>query len=72
MFISRSYNKTIRININADYFDFETNTRKTLKPKFDANGVDDAGQLWGRGLIPCHLATACSQVVAKYLPIPQQ
>ena len=45
MFISRSYNKTIRININADYFDFEANTRRTLKPKFDANGVDDAGPL---------------------------
>jgi hypothetical protein len=36
--------------MNADYFDFEANTRKsswkTRKPKFDANGVDDAGPLF--------------------------
>ena len=38
--------KQLAFNINADYFDFETNTRRTLKPKFDANGVDDAGPLF--------------------------
>ena len=31
--------------MNTDSFDFESNTRRTLKPKFDANGVDDAGPL---------------------------
>ena len=38
--------KQLEFNINADYFDFEVNTRRTLKPKFDANGVDDAGPLF--------------------------
>jgi hypothetical protein len=33
-------------NINADYFDFESNSRRTLKPKFDANGVDSEGPLF--------------------------
>ena len=46
MLINWSYNKTIRININTDYFDFEPNSRRTLKPKFDANGVDDGGPLF--------------------------
>ncbi len=46
LFISRSNNKTIRINTNTDYFDFEQNTRRTFKPKFDTNGVDDAGMLF--------------------------
>jgi hypothetical protein len=32
--------------INTDYFDFEASTRRTLKPKLDANGVDDAGPLF--------------------------
>jgi hypothetical protein len=45
MFISRSYNKQLEFNINADYFDFEANSRRTLRPKFDANGVEDAGPL---------------------------
>ncbi len=31
--------------MNTDYFDFESNTSRALKPKFDANGVDDAGPL---------------------------
>jgi len=31
--------------VNTNYFDFESNTRRTLKPKFDANGVGDAGPL---------------------------
>ncbi len=30
-------------NINADYFDFESNTKRTLESRFVANGVDDAG-----------------------------
>ncbi len=29
--------------MNANYFDFETNTKRSSKPKFDANGDDDAG-----------------------------
>ena len=29
-----------------DYFDFEANARRTLKPKFDSDGVDDAGPLF--------------------------
>ena len=33
--------KQLEFNINADYFDFEANTRRTFKPKFDANGVED-------------------------------
>jgi hypothetical protein len=37
--------RQLEFNINADYFDFEANTRRTLKPKFDSNGVDDAGPL---------------------------
>jgi hypothetical protein len=47
-----SFDPTTRqlvFNINADYFDFESNTRRTLRPKFDhfdANGVDDAGPLF--------------------------
>jgi hypothetical protein len=35
--------KPLEFNVNTDYFDFEANTRKILKPKFDAKGVDDAG-----------------------------
>jgi hypothetical protein len=35
--------RQLEFNINADYFDFEANTRRTLKHKFDSNGVDDAG-----------------------------
>ncbi len=31
---------------NRDYFDFESNSRRTLKPKFDANGVDSEGPLF--------------------------
>ncbi len=38
--------RQLEFNINTDYFDFETNSRRTLKPKFDANGVDDAGPLF--------------------------
>ena len=37
--------KQLEFNVNTDYFDFESNTRRNLKPKFDANGVDDAGPL---------------------------
>ncbi len=40
-----STTRQLEFNINTDYFDFEANTRKALKPKFDANGVDDAGTL---------------------------
>jgi hypothetical protein len=32
--------KQLEFNITTDYFDFEANTRRTLKPKFDSNGVD--------------------------------
>ncbi len=35
--------RQLEFNINADYFDFEANSRRTLKPKFDANDVHDAG-----------------------------
>ncbi len=35
--------KQLEFNIKTDYFDFESNTRRTLKPKFDANCVDDTG-----------------------------
>ncbi len=38
--------KQLEFNINTDYFDFETNSRRTLKPKFDANGVDCEGPLF--------------------------
>jgi hypothetical protein len=38
--------RQLELNIYADYFDFEANTRRTLKPKFDSNGVDDAGPLF--------------------------
>ncbi len=38
--------KQLEFNVNTDYIDFESNTRKTSKPKFDANGVDDAGPLF--------------------------
>ena len=38
--------KQLEFDINTNYFDFESNTRKTLKPKFDANEVDDAGPLF--------------------------
>jgi hypothetical protein len=31
--------------VNTDFFYFESNTSRTLKPKFDANGVGDAGPL---------------------------
>ncbi len=44
-----SVDSTIRqleFNIDTDYFDFETNTRRTLRPKFDSNGIDDAGPLF--------------------------
>ncbi len=37
--------KQLEFNINTDYFDFESNTRRILRPKFDANVVDDAGPL---------------------------
>jgi len=37
--------KQLEFNVNTDYFDFESNTRIALKPKFDANGVGDAGPL---------------------------
>ncbi len=46
MFINRSNNKKIEFNINTGYFGFESNARRTLKLKFDANGVDDAGPLF--------------------------
>ncbi len=46
MLISWSNKNKLEFNINADYFDFETNTRRTSKPKFDANGVDDVGPLF--------------------------
>ncbi len=38
--------KQLEFNINTDYFDFESNSRRTLKPILDANGVDDAGPLF--------------------------
>ena len=38
--------KQLEFNINTDYFDFESNSKRSLKPKFDANGVDDAGPLF--------------------------
>jgi hypothetical protein len=38
--------RPLQFNINTDYFDFEANSRRTLKPKFDSNGVDDAGPLF--------------------------
>ncbi len=38
--------RRLEFNINTDYFDFETNSRRILKPKFDSNGVDDAGPLF--------------------------
>jgi hypothetical protein len=34
------------IQQHTDYFDFETNSRRTFKPKFDANGVDSEGPLF--------------------------
>ncbi len=37
--------KQLEFNINTDYFDCVSNTRRILRPKFDANGVDDAGPL---------------------------
>ena len=46
MFISWSNTRQLEFNINTDYFDFEANSRRTLKPKFDSNGVDDAGPLF--------------------------
>ncbi len=38
--------KQLEFIINTDYFDFESNSRRTLKPKFDANGVDSEGPLF--------------------------
>ena len=38
--------KKLELNIKNDYFDFESNTRRSLKPKFEANGVDYAGPLF--------------------------
>ncbi len=38
--------RQLEFNINAAYVDFEANTRRTLKPKFDSNGVDDEGPLF--------------------------
>ncbi len=36
----------LEFNNNTDHFDFEANTRRSLRPKFDANGVEDAGLLF--------------------------
>jgi hypothetical protein len=41
-----STTKQLDFNINTDYFDFESNSRRTLKPKFDANGIDSEGPLF--------------------------
>ncbi len=38
--------KQLEFTIDSDYFDFEQNTRRTLKPKFDADGGFDAGPLF--------------------------
>jgi hypothetical protein len=38
--------RQLEFNIKTDFFDFEANTRRTLKPKFDSNGVDDAVPLF--------------------------
>jgi hypothetical protein len=38
--------RKLEFNINTEYFDFETSTRRTLSSKFDSNGVDDAGPLF--------------------------
>ncbi len=46
MFISWSKTRQLEFNINTDYFDFETNTRRTLKLEFDTNSVDDSGPLF--------------------------
>jgi hypothetical protein len=32
--------KQLEFNVNTDYFEFETNTKKTLKPKFLCTGID--------------------------------
>ncbi len=37
----KSTSKQLEFNINTDYFEFETNATRTLRPKFDANGVED-------------------------------
>ncbi len=44
--------RQLGFNINADYIHFEINTRRTINPKFDANGVDDAGLDKKRSLFP--------------------
>jgi hypothetical protein len=38
--------KQLEFITNTDYFDFESNIRRTLNPKFDANGVDSEGSLF--------------------------
>ena len=32
--------KQLEFNVNTDYFEFEANSKRTLKTKFDANGVE--------------------------------
>jgi hypothetical protein len=34
--------KQLEFNINTDYFDLESKTKRSFRSKFDANGVDDA------------------------------
>ena len=50
--------KRLEFNINTDYFDFETNANHTLKPKFDANGINEAG--------PLHIDFSTRKLTTKY------
>jgi hypothetical protein len=38
--------RQLEFNLNTDYFDFESDSKRTLRPKFDANGKDDAEPLF--------------------------
>ncbi len=40
-----STSNQLEFNIN-DYFEFETNATRTLRPKFDSYGVEDTGPLF--------------------------
>ncbi len=38
--------RQLEFNVNTDYFEFEANSRRSLKTRFESNGVDTIGPLF--------------------------